>query len=85
MMTAVRRTIRIRKNEQQKTNFCEKEIKRQRLVKKKEKKTSIRIQCICRFISSYLVLSLSDSLSVLFRAECGFKKERRKTNEDLKI
>lgn len=85
MMTAVRRTIRIRKNEQQKTNFCEKEIKRQRLVKKKKKKTSIRIQCICRFISSYLVLSLSDSLSVLFRAECGFKKERRKTNEDLKI
>lgn len=87
MMTAVRRTIRIRKNEQQKTNFCEKEIKRRRLVKKKKKrkKTSIRIQCICRFISSYLVLSLSDSLSVLFRAECGFKKERRKTNEDLKI
>lgn len=85
MMTAVRRTIRIRKNEQQKTNFCEKEIKRQRLVKKKKKKNSIRIQCICRFISSYLVLSLSDSLSVLFRAECGFKKERRKTNEDLKI
>ena len=67
-MKMIRRT---RKHAQQGTNVCEKELKRQGLVKKLS-----RIQCVCLFISSSFVLSLSDSLTVLFRAECGFKKER---------
>lgn len=54
MMTAVRRTIRIRKNEQQKTNFCEKEIKRQRLVKKKEKKKNLNTYTV--YLSLHLIL-----------------------------
>jgi len=45
-----------------------------------KKKTSKRIQYICLFISSYFTLSLSDSLSVLFRADCGFKRARRITS-----
>lgn len=54
MMTAIRRTIRIRKNEQQKTNFCEKEIKRQRLVKKKEKKKNLNTYTV--YLSLHLIL-----------------------------
>lgn len=54
MMTAVRRTIRIRKNEQQKTNFCEKEIKRQRLVKKKRKEKNLNTYTV--YLSLHLIL-----------------------------
>lgn len=80
MMTAVRRTIRIRKNEQQKTNFCEKEIKRQRLVKKKEKKKKPQYVYSVFVASSHLTwffLCLTHSVSYLEQSVVSRKKEEK--------
>lgn len=78
------RTVRRRKHEQREENICKKEIKRQGLVKRK---SSEYIQCICLFIaSSDFVLSLSDSLSVLFRTECGFIRDNEeKDSQELNV
>lgn len=74
-MRTIRRRTRTRNHKQQRRNKCEKEFKRHGLVKKPT--TSERVQCVCLFISSSFVLSLSDSVTVLSRA-CGFKREKEK-------
>lgn len=75
------RTVRRREHEQQEENVCEKEIKRQGLVKRN---SSECIQFICLFISSSdFVLSLSDSLSVLFRTECGFIRDNEENDSQV--
>lgn len=68
-MKTIRRKVRVSEYELQR-NMYEKDIKREELVKRK---TSQCTQCICFFI--FFVLSLSESVSVLLRAECDFKRK----------
>lgn len=84
-MKKIRRTTRTCRHEQQKTNICEKEIKRQELVKKKKKnQPSKRIQCICLFISCSFILFLTHSASYLEQNVVSRQRDRKKNQRRLK-
>lgn len=68
------------KHEKRSPNMCEKEIKRRGLVMQKTH-NAYSVLSLCRIF----LLSFSFWLSVLFRAECSFGKERHENLYELKV